>query len=566
MFVARPPTHLVFLAAKQIFSVAHGAEAAQELGALAGCTAPETCALRTVHVLLDRDFIIGETDPRLFGAFVEHLGRCVYGGLFEPGHPTADARGFRRDVLDLVRELAPTIMRYPGGNFVSGYNWEDGVGPVERRPRRLDLAWLSTEPNSFGTNEFIDWCRAADVEPMLAVNLGTRGGDAARNLVEYCNHPGGTALSDLRRAHGWERPHGVRFWCLGNEMDGPWQMEAKTPHEYGRIATEAAKMMKWIDPSIELAACGSSGRTMPTFGTWEDVVLEHCFDHVEYISLHTYLNNYAGDTAAFLASPDLMDSFIEEVVAIADAVAARRRSARRIMLSFDEWNVWYRTRRTRQERVREGWPVAPPILEEVYTMEDALAFGGACIALLNHADRVKAACLAQLVNVIAPIMTATGGPAWRQTIFFPFAQISNLGRGRVLRAVIDSPTYATRCYDPRGAEEHDYPLPAVPYLKLAAVHDPAGLTLFALNRHLAEELPVEVDLRGFDDLSVEQALELRDDDLKAVNAQAAPERIKPAPLSGVALAGGRLRVALSPASWNVVRLSAVGTAATAPAA
>jgi alpha-L-arabinofuranosidase len=246
-------------------------------------------------------------------------------------------------------------------------------------------------------------------------------------------------------------------------------------------------MMRWIDPAIELAACGSSGRSMPTFGTWEDVVLEHCFDHVDYISLHTYLNNYADDTAAFLASPDLMDAFIEEVVAIADAVAARRRSGKRIMLSFDEWNVWYRTRRNRKERVQEGWPVAPPILEEIYTMADALAFGGACIALLNHADRVKAACLAQLVNVIAPIMTATGGPAWHQTIFHPFAQISKFGRGRVLKAAVDSPTYAPRYYDPRGAQEHYDPLPAVPYLKLAAVHDqPAGrLTVFAVNRHPA---------------------------------------------------------------------------------
>ena len=180
-------------------------------------------------------------------------------------------------------------------------------------------------------------------------------------------------------------------------------------------------MMKWIDPSIELAACGSSGRRMATFGAWEDTVLQHTFDHVEYISLHTYLNNYDGDTPAFLASVDLMDNFIDEVVAIADAVAARRRSAKRIMLSFDEWNVWYRTRRNRAARVKEGWPVAPPILEEIYNMEDALAFGGCCISLLNHADRVTAACLAQLVNVIAPIMTETGGPAWRQTIFYPFA-------------------------------------------------------------------------------------------------------------------------------------------------
>ena len=392
--------------------------------------------MRDVKVLLDRDFAIGATDRRLFGAFIEHLGRCVYDGIYEPGHPTADKNGFRGDVLELVKELAPTIMRYPGGNFVSGYNWEDGVGPVEKRPRRLDLAWKSTEPNTFGTNEFVDWCRSAGIEPMLAVNLGTRGPEEARRLLEYCNFPSGTELSDLRREHGWEKPHDIKFWCLGNEMDGSWQMGSKTPQEYGRIAYESAKMMRLIDPTIELAACGSSGRTMTTFGEWERVVLEHTFEVVEFISLHTYLNDYAGDTGALLASPDLMDSFIEEVVAIADAVAAGQRSDKRIMLSFDEWNVWYRTRR-RGTRLVPNWPVAPHILEEVYDMKDALAFGGACISLLNHADRVKVACLAQLVNAIAPIMTETGGPAWRNTIFYPFADFSNLGRGTVLRTHVD---------------------------------------------------------------------------------------------------------------------------------
>ncbi|HSU06603.1 MAG TPA: alpha-N-arabinofuranosidase, partial [Acetobacteraceae bacterium] len=433
------------------------------------------------HVLLDRDFTIGTTDRRLFGAFIEHLGRCVYGGIFEPGHPSADTKGFRQDVMALVRELAPTIMRYPGGNFVSGYDWEDGVGPVAQRPRRLDYAWFSTEPNTFGTNEFIDWCRMAGIEPMLAVNLGTRGPAEAGRFIEYCNHPGGTALSDLRRAHGWPEPHGVKFWCLGNEMDGPWQTGAKTAAEYGRIAQETAKVMRWVDPSIELAACGSSGRNMDSFGAWEDTVLEHCFDSVEWISLHTYLNNYSDDTPAFLAAPDLMDSFIEEVVAIADAVAARRRSRKRIMLSFDEWNVWYRTRRPREARVRPGWPVAPPILEELYTMQDALAFGGMAISLLNHADRVRCACLAQLVNVIAPIMTETGGPAWRQTTFWPFSQFSNHGRGRVLRVQVQTETYATAYHDPRGPNDPHIQLPAVPYLKLAAVHAPGGgLNLFAL--------------------------------------------------------------------------------------
>ena len=512
--------------------------------------------MNNVDVDLHRDQVIGETDRRLFGAFIEHLGRCVYGGIFEPGHPTADADGFRGDVLALVRELAPTIMRYPGGNFVSGYDWEDGVGPAANRPRRLDLAWMTTETNQFGTNEFIDWCRLADTEPMLAVNLGTRGADAARRLVEYCNHPGGTTLSNLRRAHGWAEPHGVKFWCLGNEMDGPWQMEAKTAQEYGRIATEAAKMMKWVDPSIELAACGSSGRNMPTFGAWEDTVLEHTFDHVEFISLHTYINNYANDTAAFLASPDLMDTFIDEVVAIADAVAVRRGSGKRIMLSFDEWNVWYRTRRTAEARTKPGWPVAPEILEEIYNVEDALVFGGACISLLNHADRVKAGCLAQLVNVIAPIMTETGGPAWRQTIFHPFSHFSNLGRGRVLRARIKSPTYSASYFDPRGVKDLSFPLPEVPYLKLAAVHDEqaGALTLFALNRSLTEEMPLRVKAEGFSKIVVRQALQLHDADLKAVNTKADQDRVKPSTLAGVRAEGNKLTATLKPASWNVIRV------------
>ena len=512
--------------------------------------------MRNAKVTIDRDFAIGETDPRLFGAFVEHLGRCVYGGIYEPGHKSADKQGFRQDVLALVRELGATIVRYPGGNFVSGYNWEDGVGPLGERPKRLDLAWFTTEPNTFGTNEFVDWCRAAEVEPMFAVNLGTRGAEAARNMLEYCNHPGGTALSDLRRAHGWDKPHDIKFWCLGNEMDGAWQMESKTATEDGRIAVEAAKMMRWIDPSIELAACGSSSRNMPSYGAWEGTILEHTFDHVEFVSLHTYLNNYKNDTAAFLACPDLMDHFIEEVVAIADAVAAKRRSPKRIMLSFDEWNVWYRTRRSRADRVKEGWPVAPPILEEIYNMQDALAFGGACISLLNHADRVKSACLAQLVNVIAPIMTETGGPAWRQTIFHPFAQMSRFGRGRVLRSQVESETYAASYYDPRGAIEQSFAIPAAPYLKLAAVANAkGGLNLFALNRDLEGEMSVEISARGFAKLKVDEAQQLHHRNLSACNSKTAPDEVAPTALGGVSVEGERIRMTLAPASWNMIGLA-----------
>jgi alpha-N-arabinofuranosidase len=391
---------------------------------------------------------------------------------------------------------------------------------------------------------------------MLAVNLGTRGGDAARNLVEYCNHPGGSAWSDLRRAHGWEKPHNVRFWCLGNEMDGPWQMEYKTATAYGTVAREAAKMMRWVDRTIELAVCGSSGRTMPSYGAWEDTVIAHTFDYADFISLHTYLNNYRQDTASFLASPDLMDTFIDEVVALADAVAAKRRSNKRMMLSFDEWNVWYRTRRNRIDRVREGWPIAPPILEEIYTMEDALAFGGACISLLNHADRVKTACLAQLVNAIAPIMTETGGAAWRQTIFFPFAQMSRFGRGKVLRTLVESDTYDSSYYDPRGTHELTFPVPDVPYLKLAAVAgETGGLSLFMLNRDLKQEMEVSVEARSLGRLAVSQALELRHDDLQATNTRDAPERVKPLLLQHATIDHGRLRATLKPASWNVIHLS-----------
>jgi alpha-N-arabinofuranosidase len=318
-------------------------------------------------------------------------------------------------------------------------------------------------------------------------------------------------------------------------------------------------MMRMTDPTIELAACGSSGRKMATYGDWERIVLEHTFEHVEFISLHTYLNNYADDTPSFLASPDLMDSFIEEVVAIADSVAARRRSSKRIMLSFDEWNVWYRTRRGEHNRVQEGWPVAPPILEEEYNMQDALAFGGACISLLNHADRVKAGCLAQLVNAIAPIMTETGGPAWRQTIFWPFSDFSNLGRGRVLQARVDTPTYSTRYYEPTHTEDLYEKIDAVPYLKFSAVHSQADktVTLFILNRHLSEEMQIDVAATGFGDLGLQRAHTLHHAELKASNTRNEPDKIVPRNLQGVEAQSSRTTVTVPPASWSVVRFETV---------
>ncbi|MFY9356567.1 MAG: alpha-N-arabinofuranosidase, partial [Defluviitoga tunisiensis] len=398
--------------------------------------------MKKAKMYIDKNYIIDKVDNRLFGSFIEHLGRAVYTGIYEPGHPKSDEKGFRKDVIDLVKELNVSIVRYPGGNFVSGYNWEDGVGPKDKRPKKLELAWQSIEPNEFGTNEFIEWCKKVNTEPMMSLNLGTRGIDEARNFVEYCNHSGGGYYGELRKKHGYEEPHNIKVWCLGNEMDGPWQIGHKTAKEYGRLAEETAKLMKIVDPSIQLVVCGSSGWHIPTFGEWEATVLEHTYDYVDYISLHAYYDNYEDNIENFLAKSIDMDSYIKSVIATCDYIKGKKKSKKTINISFDEWNVWFHSREA--DKKVEPWQIAPPLLEDVYTFEDALLVGLMLITLLKNADRVKIACLAQLVNVIAPIMTRKGGGAWRQTIFYPFMHASNFGRGKVLQPVISTDKYDTK--------------------------------------------------------------------------------------------------------------------------
>ncbi|MGN1195099.1 MAG: alpha-N-arabinofuranosidase [Acutalibacteraceae bacterium] len=427
---------------------------------------------------------IGEIDRRIFGSFIEHLGRAVYGGIYEPGHPQADEEGFRTDVIKLINELDVPVVRYPGGNFVSGYNWEDGVGPVENRPARLELAWGVTEPNKFGTNEFMRWCKKAKTSPMMAVNLGTRGPEEARQLVEYCNHKSGTKYSDMRRAHGYDDPWGVKLWCLGNEMDGKWQMGAKTAYEYGRTANEAAKLMKWVDPSIETVLCGSSNRRMATFGDWEATALDLAYDNVDYVSLHQYYDNKTGDTASFLAKSMELDDFIYSIICTCDFVKAKKRTKKQINLSFDEWNVWYHSNGDYVEK----WSTAPHQLEDIYNFEDALVVACMLITLLRHADRVKIACLAQLVNVIAPIMTENGGRAFRQTIFYPFKLMSKYARGAALKPIVESPKYDCK-------EFCD-----VPYLETILTFDEENdeAVFFAVNRSTEENMLVDIKLLGFE--------------------------------------------------------------------
>ncbi|MFD6322941.1 alpha-N-arabinofuranosidase [Streptomyces sp. NPDC058442] len=504
--------------------------------------------MRTARFTLDPAFTVGPVDPRLFGSFVEHLGRCVYTGIHEPGHPAADADGLRTDVLDLVRELGVTAIRYPGGNFVSGYRWEDSVGPAEDRPRRLDLAWHSTETNRFGLSEYISFLRkiGPQAEPVMAVNLGTRGVAEALELQEYANHPAGTALSDLRTAHGDKAPFGIRLWCLGNEMDGPWQTGHKTAEEYGRLAAETARAMRRQDPGVELVACGSSGRSMPTFAAWEATVLTETYDLVDHISLHAYYEPHDGDLDSFLASAVDMESFIEDTVATCDHVGAKLKSTKKINLSFDEWNVWYMSRWQEQAETfaQDDWPEAPRLLEDHYSVTDAVVFGSLLIALLRHADRVKIACLAQLVNVIAPILTEPGGPAWRQTTFHPFAQASRYGRGEVLDVRVDSPTYETARY---GTAD---------LLHATAVRaDDGTVTVFAVNRNRTGALPLEIALGGLGLTTVVEHSVLADADPDARNTLDEPERVTPHPAEGTDLADGRLTAVLEPLSWNVIRLA-----------
>lgn len=505
-----------------------------------------------VRIALHPEFSVGAIDPRVYGSFVEHLGRCVYGGVYEPGHPEADAQGFRRDVLGLVRELGVTVVRYPGGNFVSGYRWEDGVGPREARPRRLDPAWGTVETNEFGTDDFVRWCREAGAEPLMAVNLGTRGMEEARALLEYCNVPGGTAWSDLRRRNGSADPHRIRLWCLGNEMDGPWQMGHKTAEEYGRLACETGRLMRMIDPSIELVACGSSNGGMPEFPRWDATVLEHTADVVDHLSLHLYLGRIRWmegrpseqlGLAEFLAQPVKMDRQIEAVIATADHVQAVKRRKKPFQLCFDEWNVWYHSMAPGWPQP-ERWSVAPPQLEDPYTLADALVAGGMLLSLLRHADRVRIACLAQLVNVIAPIVTRTGGPAWRQTIFWPFLHASRHGRGVSLRTVVRSEAMEA------GS------LGTVPVVDAQATHDPetGAVVVFAINRGEAD-VPLAVDLRGFaGGYRVAEHVVVDGADPLATNTEQAPAAVVPRVAEGAVVTGGEATAVLPGLSWNVLRL------------
>ena len=497
------------------------------------------------RVTAHKNFTISTIDPRLYGSFLEHLGRAVYTGIYEPDHPTADENGMRRDVIDLVRELDTPICRYPGGNFVSAYNWEDGIGPQSERPTRLDLAWRTAESNQVGIQEFARWAEAANTEMMLAVNLGSRGLDAARNFVEYVNHPGGSYWSDLRRKNGQADPWNVRLWCLGNEMDGPWQVGHKSAAEYGHLANETAKAIRAFDDKLELVVCGSSHSDMPTFPQWEATVLDETYDQVDYISLHMYFMNYEKNTREYLALPEKLDRYIGTVSGVIDYIKAKKRSKKNVKISFDEWNVWYHEREADEKRMKEwDWPHAPVLLEDIYNFEDVLQVGCIINTFIRRSDVVSIACIAQLVNVIAPIMTAPGGAAWKQTIYHPFQLASRYGRGTALALDVDCATYNADI------------AANVSYLDITGVHDAdAGtLTFFAINRHGEEPMTIDLALERFGEIrSVEHTL-IKHDDLEAVNTKENPDNVSPVKQDGASVSGGKVSITVPAYSYSMIRV------------
>jgi alpha-L-arabinofuranosidase len=506
--------------------------------------------MSTALIVLDSAFTIGPVPRRLFGSFVEHMGRCVYTGIYEPGHPTADKRGFRGDVAALTREIGPTLVRYPGGNFVSSFRWEDSIGPKTDRPRRLDLAWHSVETNQFGLHEFVDWAQAVGTEVMMAVNLGTRGLQEACDLIEYTNHSAGSYWSDRRVSNGASEPFDIKLWCLGNEMDGPWQVGHKTAIEYGRLANETGKAMRLIDGEIELVACGSSGSHMPTFGAWEQTVLELCYDTVDYVSLHAYYEEKDNDAASFLASALNMDQFIESVVATADAVGAKLKRRKKLNLSFDEWNVWYMRRFSGDgpKSRHVEWQTHPRLIEDEYTMTDAVVVGTLLNSLLRHGDRVTIACQAQLVNVIGLLRSEPRGDAWKQISAYPFEQMRRLAQGQIIEVVGQSDRYDSPSYTD------------VPLVDTSATYDAetGRAAVFVAHRGLSESATFTADVRGIGGRRVAGAttLHARGSQNRHITNLERHDAVTPQVFDAYELIDGQLRATLPPLSWTVFELEA----------
>lgn len=495
----------------------------------------------TARVSLDRRRTVADISPYLFGGFVEHMGRCVYEGIYDPVSPHADTDGIRVDVLEALQEMGVTIIRYPGGNFLSGYDWRDGVGPKAERPRKRDLAWMSVETNQFGTHEFLDYCKRLGADPMLAVNMGTGDIALASAYVEYCNAPAGTYWADKRVANGQREPWGVKWWCLGNEMDGPWQIGHLDAVEYGKKALEAAKMMRWQDPSIKLVLAGSSSIGMATFPTWDRTILEICYDHIDVLSMHYYAGNRTDDTPSYLGLASTFEAYVTTLASTIQYVKALKRSKKDIKLSWDEWNVWYKNM-----QMDGKWQEAPHLIEEVYNLEDALVVAQWMNVFLRKSNVLEAACMAQMVNVIAPILTNTNQMV-KQSIYYPFKMMASRARGKALDVYVDVATYSTES------------TPNIPYIDVSASWDEAREqgACFIVNRHLSESITVTIDIADAQSpLKAVNGEVVAGTDPKAHNTFDQPNAVVSQPFSGMSGQGQQIVVTVPPLSATAFDLVA----------
>jgi alpha-N-arabinofuranosidase len=503
---------------------------------------------KSIRAVVNKDFVTGEVSDLMFGQYFEPLGRCTHEGMYEPDHPTATEKGWRGDVLQLVKDLNITCFRYPGGNLTATYRWEDGIGPRDQRPVRMELAWVSIEDNSIGINEYIDYVKNIGAETLMTFNMGTRGIEEAIDLVEYCNYPEGTYLSDLRRSHGYEKPRDIRYWCIGNEVEGEWQIAQHRAEDYGWLCKQAAKAVKRMDPNYQLIAAGSSNCNMPTYIDWDYKILDDAWDYIDGLAIHCYTDRRETDTTPrYLAHTKNLEQYLSSIEGICQAVKAKKRSKKNIWLSIDEWNVQsYEMIHLQTDRPKRGvrpWMVHPPIIEQAYTMEDALALGLQFIIYFKHCNSIKIACMSLLVNCLAPIMTEKAGPAWRQPTYYPFMHCSKYGRGKVLNTVIICETYKDELYGD------------VPYAEGIMILNKAGneLNFFAVNKY-SENCDCTCSLQGFEGFSVIEHIVLDHEDLFAVNTADNQDNVKPHAAEGSAVSDGELRVVLPKYSWNVIRM------------
>ncbi len=492
--------------------------------------------MEITKLTLHSQYQIGPVDERIFGGFLEHMGRAVYQGVYDPSSAHAGEDGCRQDVLEALRRQRYTAMRYPGGNFASGYHWLDGIGPRSERPVVRELAWQSLESNQFGTEEYLALCQKMGWTPMLTVNLGTGTPEEARNWVEYCNAPAGSRFANLRAANGSPAPHGVKLWCLGNEMDGPWQLGHVPAEQYAIRAQQAGKMMKDVDKSLELVACGSCGTGMKTYMEWDRVVLEYLGEMADYISLHRYVGNPNNDTADFLAVTNSIDQQIEEMDAVCRFVQAKNRSPKRAYLCFDEWNVWYKN----MQMDGEG-KFAPHLIEEVYNLEDALVAAGFLNSFIRHADVVKIANIAQIVNVIAPILTR-GDEMLKQSIYYPLEMYASRRNGAALQVRTSGPQYTSKSYG------------AVPVIDSSAILDGAALHIFASNRSQTEAAEIQVNLTDRQITGLLNAELLTGPDPKAANTYEQPDTVCSQPFDAVTIQDGLAIFSLPPLSVAAITL------------